>query len=198
MLKHKIILWAVKAMLIFTLPQVRWEGNQARYENIASDAYDVAFDRDEAPLYKGQDENIARLETLMTLLAFASYEGQFRRDVDEGRDKGVGDGGISWCQMQVQLRVKGQRVALDGDVFKYTFDKTGWDGAALIADRKKCFRMGLHMLRYSKRDCGDFSKYTVGQCTKDEPKSKARTSRGLSWFQHNPPPSLEAPALLEN
>lgn len=139
----------------------------ARYENIARDAAEVAFDESEAPLFDGPD---ARLETALLVLSVASYESAFRKRVDVG--EGRGDSGRSYCLMQIL--VSDARRQLTGD--------------DLVRDRKLCLRAGLHLLRGSFGICRKLplvdrlSAYATGRCIAGTLVSRDRVQRALHWF----------------
>jgi len=186
-----------------------------RYNSLISDAISVVYDENEEPLFRGDK---ARAKTLAVLLSTMRSESSFRRDVDFGEPPlGMGDGGRSWCLMQVRLsqadkegntRVK---IHLTDDYYGYTFkgqsgfNKMGFGGQDLVSDRKICIRVGLHMLRESVRVCSRLpvedrlSLYSMGTCY--DPlgweKSKNRMKRAMSWFKRNTPP-LDSEVLVEN
>lgn len=152
-----MVVWLVSEMLRWTLPpHMHTEEAAERYENIALSALRVAFDPKEEPLFK---EAGGRSRTAVTLLAIASYESDFRADVDSGRVRG--DAGRSWCLMQINLG-GGGKIQMRGD--GYGYGAPGWTGKDLTEDREKCFRAGLHIARDSLRQCGNLSKFTSGHC----------------------------------
>lgn len=122
-----------------------------RHALIAEAIVDVAFDESEAPLYGGRR---GRHNTALTMVSVAFNESGFRRDVDLGLGRlGRGDYGRSWCMMQLNLGKKivekgGKRVE---DSAELTSD--GWSGVDLVADRRKCFKAGLHAMRRSFMSC---------------------------------------------
>src|SRR5271170_6856954 len=127
----QIITWLVAAMFAWTPAK---EADRARYTEIASDLAAVVYDPEEKPLYPGED---GRAKTALLLASIAAHESTFRPDVEDGRARG--DGGSSWCFMQVHI---GAGKTLEG-----------WSGADVTADRKLCFRAGLHIARESFRMC---------------------------------------------
>jgi hypothetical protein len=173
----KLILWLVTAMLRWTLPEAQHEDARARYESIARDAAEVAFDSDEAPLFPGP---LGRTKTAALILSIASYESAFEEDVDVGTKRG--DHGRSWCLAQINLGTARVRVEDQGQRWAYSFDGVGWSGRDLVRDRKKCFRTALHMARTSLRSCGNLSVYTSGRCSKTEPQAIARYRRATARF----------------
>src|SRR4051794_30812822 len=93
--------YLVSAMTTWTPPQHHPEGATAaakRYESIALDIATVVSDEKEAPVFAGEH---GRTQTALLLAAIASFESAYRADVDNGRVRG--DGGVSWCVMQVQV-----------------------------------------------------------------------------------------------
>ena len=157
------------------------EDVRARYESIAHDISSIALDESEAPLFDGPN---ARAETALLMLSVASFESSFRKTVDDGI--GRGDGGRSYCLMQIRV---GHGVT-----------REGWTGAQLIEDRKRCFRAALHMLRASFNMCHSYpvedrlSVYATGHCMLDATISRSRLSRARQWWGTHAMPRI-APAL---
>lgn len=180
---------------------------KARYAEIARAARDVAFDPKEAPLFPGAD---GRSRTMSVLLAIASLEsGGFQRNVDLGIGDGVGDGGRSWCLMQIRLSELSQstkrtwyRVSLDERHYSYVYGgASGWGGEDLVADRSKCFRAGLHMVRKSFDIMASspvkdrLAVYASGKPTTGFLASQRRMSKALEWLDAVPPPQTDAAVL---
>lgn len=177
-----------------------------RYSEIARAAASVAFDPAEKPVFSGPD---ARFRTLAVMLAIADSESGYRKDVDSGRGSAArGDGGRSWCMMQIQLSTEDlsthrtkTRIVLSDDAWSYAFDgKTGWGGEDLVQDRTKCFRAALHMIRVSMRACSylphqeRLAVYTGGSCSYPEARKKSsdRMKKATSWLFSRPAPSDDA------
>jgi hypothetical protein len=164
----QIITWLVAAMFAWTPAK---EVDRARYTEIANDIASVAYDPAEAPLFSGDD---GRARTALLLASIAAHESTFRVDVDEGRARG--DGGTSWCFMQLHIGV-GKTVE-------------GWSGDDVTADRKLCFRAGLHIARESFRMCvGEptiekLSAYASGRCGRSA-ESRQMISRALAYTQRH-------------
>ena len=164
----QIITWLVAAMFAWTPAK---EADRARYTEIASDLVAVAYDPEEQPLFSGPD---GRAKTALLLASIAAHESTFRADVEDGRARG--DGGTSWCFMQVHIGV-GKTVE-------------GWTGADVTSDRKLCFRAGLHIARESFRMCiaqpvtEKLGAYASGQCGKS-PESRQMVSRVVAYSQHH-------------
>lgn len=136
-----------------------------RYQAIAQDVAEVAFDADEKPIFK-EPGVIGRLESALLALAIASYEsGEFREDVDTV--KGTGDHGRSHCLMQILLR--------PGEEMK---------------DRKDCFRLGFSRIRESFDSCPGYrtedklSVYARGTCDHKWGirNSRMKMKRAKSWL----------------
>ena len=166
--------WLFSLMVAFAPPEARANSAQlpgheetatqkeARYQSIADDLYAVAYDPNETPLFKG---NKGRARTAALLLAIAYHESGFAHDVDigpcyRGRD-GQGarcDHGRSACVMQIHI---GDKTTAQG----YSRDE-------LFADRKKCFRAGLALVRRSLSECRHLDSkhrlnaYASGVCTR--------------------------------
>jgi hypothetical protein len=168
--------WLFSLMVAFAPPDERARSSQlpgheetveqktARYESIAKDLFDVVYDPTEVPLFAGPK---GRARTAALVLAVAYHESGFAHDVDVGpcyRGKdGRGarcDHGKSACVMQLHV---GDGTTLQG----YTQEE-------LFADRKKCFRAGLGLLRRSFSECRHLdakhrlNAYASGVCTRGE------------------------------
>lgn len=171
------------------------EQKQERYQQIATAVYEVAFDPATAPLFGGAH---GRRNTAATLLAIAFHEGGFAKDVDVGPCyKGKGplahrcDGGLSACLMQVQVG--------DGTTVE------GWTKAELFADRHKCFRAGLRLVRKSMRACGDkfgrdhwLAAYAAGVCNHrvGQLRSRELTGQARSFLRRPGPEQPDGAFLL--
>lgn len=168
---------------------------EKRYSEIASDAVAVVYDPNEPSLFKGEN---GRARTLALLLSVASSESDFRSDVDTGVGRhSKGDGGKSWCLMQVQLSKAGKdgktstRVLLDPDGgFRFSYDpKEGLGGEDLVKDRKMCFRVALRMMKRSFETCVNnpesekLAAYTAGNCEKGKNSSRRKYNRAASIFE---------------
>lgn len=178
---HTLITYLLSAMLAWAPAKTHdyyasREDTTARYESIARDVAEVALDPNEAPLFGGPE---GRAQTALLVASIASYEsGGFRRDVDLGSGKrSRGDGGRSWCIMQVNV---GNGVTAEG-----------WTGRDLVQDRHKCIRAGLALIRESFSLChaltlrDRLSGYTTGRCTADEDLSHRRFHRAMEWWTKN-------------
>jgi hypothetical protein len=135
-----------------------------RYESIAKDLYEVAYDPKTRPLYGGER---GRAMTAATILGIAFHESGFAADVDkgpcyrEGKFRERCDGGRSACLMQIQIG--------DGT----TALRHGVEGLSqvdLFRDRKACFRAGLSLVRRSFASCAKagsdakLAAYASGRC----------------------------------
>jgi hypothetical protein len=146
-----------------------------RYEGIARDAASVALDDSEASLFDGPT---GRTETALLMLSVASYESSFSAKVDDGSRRG--DHGRSYCLMQIRV---GQGATHEG-----------WSGRELIADRKRCFRAALHILRLSFTACRNLrvddrlSAYASGHCFSAAAVSRSRVARARAWWEAHTPP----------
>lgn len=178
------------------------EEGEARYSEIASAAISVVYDPSEKPIVEGKN---ARAKSLAILMSLSWFESGFRRDVDFGIGSlGRGDSGKSWCMVQVLLGPPNgsgkttRRVVLgpDGTVDVVT-DKSatlGWGGEDLVADRTKCYRVGMRLLRKSFRSCSGqafedrISTYGAGKCLKNWEPSRVRVERAKRWLAESPPP----------
>jgi hypothetical protein len=211
-----IINWLVSIMIAVAplgapsyIPEAKEtaEERQARYESFARDLVEVAFDEDEQPLYGGKN---ARAFTALTQLAVATFESRLRRDVDFGKGKyAKGDGGKSWCPVQIQLGKarpsNGKtplRIVLTSDGgFEFTNDPDkGFGGEDLVGEgnRKNCLRAGLHIMRRSFGACRSLPvqdrlrAYASGSCSKGSKESQARMNLAIRWMTQKAPPMADA------
>lgn len=155
------------------------EAGRARYATIAESYLEVAFDEQVKPLVGGRQ---ARLRTAAMGLGVALFESGFRRDVHLGIGRlGRGDGGRSWCLMQINIG-KG-KVPTDHELIG------SWYGKDLVADTRNCARAGFHLMARSISACAKLpwadrlSAYTTGKCQELEYKSRQRMRKGLNGLQ---------------
>ncbi len=139
----------------------------ARYEAIAAAVAHVA-ETDE-PAFGGTE---GRRRSAVLMLAVSYHESSWRAGVDDGTVRG--DGGRSWCLMQVNLG-KGRTLE-------------GWTGPELAADRRRCFGAGLAMLRRSVNACRNshpfdrLAVYASGRCNVGREASRARMRTADRWW----------------
>jgi hypothetical protein len=166
---------------------------QTRYSSIATDLAEVVFAEDEVPLFDGES---GKVKTYLTMLAIARFESGFRRDVDYGvGHDSKGDLGNSWCMMQIQMghqNKKGftsKRIRLTDDgLYIITSDANDWGGEDLIADRQKCFKTALSIVRESFYKCRFLNNaeslraYASGSCAKGSRESHSRLALAGRWF----------------
>ena len=170
---------------------------KARYESIATDITAVVFDEDEPALFKGPD---GRLKSTAVILSIMSHESSFRRDVDLGLGPlAKGDGGRSVCMMQ--LNIGGGRTGDWNKVqHRFAYDKDppaeiekGWTATEIKADRKKCIRAGLRIMRLSFALTADrpvkewLNVYASGKADAGVQASGNRMGLALSWYTKNAP-----------
>ena len=171
-----IMAWAVALMVSWAPPGRSHikdaieepEAGKARYEEIARAAARVAYDPATPPLFRGPR---GRASTMALLLAVASHESGFRRDVDLGIGKLARGSGTDSCLLQIRVG-KGKTAE-------------GWTHEDLVGDREKCFRAGHSLIKRSFGACRRLplldwlGAYTRGRCARDEPLSRARLGRAL-------------------
>lgn len=169
-----------------------------RYNEIAQDAMEVAFDPNERPLFNGP---YARSQTMALILSVAWWESGYRKDVDLNLGKlARGDSGRSWCLMQIQLGkpiddkdTTATRVHLKDNTVEFSTE-IGFTGGDLIKDRQACFRAGLHIIRSSFYACHNLpildrlSAYTSGSCKQDQHESQDRVRKAMEWLARSIPP----------
>ena len=170
------------------------EDATSRYEEIAKDVVYVVWDENERPIFQGSR---GRERTAMVLLAVATFESAFRRDVDFGVGKmSRGDGGKSWCLNQINLGKLNSNgstptriVVTLGGGYKFTeHQDEGWSGQDLVDDRQKCFHAALSILRSSFAACSKnpiehrLTQYTSGACGQGEGASRIRMGLAMWWM----------------
>lgn len=145
----------------------------ARYHSIADDMASVIETSD--PVFKSDNH---KFKTAAVLSALALYESGFRKSVDNGEVRG--DDGRSWCLMQINIG--------KGTVPVGTDEMKKWKGKDLVEDRKKCFKVGLEMVRRSINSCAvnPLSVYGSGECIKKEPKSRKRWDAAMRILNRHP------------
>ncbi len=173
---------------------------QARYESIATDVVSVMYNPSNQALFSGAD---GRSKTAAISLGIMFFESNFRRDVDFGLGRaGRGDGGQSFCLMQVKTG-SGKTGTWNKKYnrFKQWGDKPedlveGWTGPELVSDRKKCIEAGYRIMSASFAQCRSLpvadwlSVYASGQCATEgdgAEKSQARMNFGINWFNRHKP-----------
>jgi hypothetical protein len=187
------------------------EQTEARYHSIAEDIATVVWNPSLPPLFSGVD---GRAKTASVVESIMSYESGFRRDVDFGLGAaGKGDGGHSWCLMQVRFDHDGDRTATWNKVkgrFKMQGDPEdelvqGWTGEELVQDRKKCIEAGYRVMKVSFSMCRSLPvsawlrAYASGNCEDDgggAQKSESRMNRGINWFNRHQPGFHDAQILF--
>jgi len=126
-----------------------------RYRAVAEAIVRVAYDTSESPSGLGP---FARFEEAALLTAIVGTESGMHPDVLAGKKRG--DGGRSWCVVQMNIG-KGKTVE-------------GWTGPELAADIDKCLKAGLHAARRSIGACRNLSRtsqlsgYTRGSCVEGD------------------------------
>jgi len=178
---------------------------QVRYEQIAADIADVL--KTEKPLFKGPD---GKIKTSSLILSVMFHESGFRRDVDLGQGQvAKGDHGNSVCMMQLNIG-KGRtfqwntvqnRAVLPSDSASEIVE--GWTAQEVLADRKKCIRAGLRVLRASFASCARLPQtdwlraYASGNCEHGASESASRMGMATRWYTTHKPSfddtTLDAP-----
>jgi hypothetical protein len=155
----------------------------ARYESIAQDVIDVAFDENEKPLFEGDN---GRVKTAALMLGIDYFESNYRKDVDVGSLRGDNEG--SWCLAQINLNGGKIRINDDGS-FNYLSGNSfeGYSGKDLVHDRKKCFKVQIAILRASFK-CNVFDEnqklnmYASGFCDRGGFASSKRMGLARSFW----------------
>jgi len=194
---NKMTKWVAPGTNNWSKTEETSEQATERFSSIARDAFDIAFDEAEPPLFPGKD---GRVKTWATLLSVASFESSFRSDVETGEGKHAkGDNGHSWCLMQIKVgpAVKGKtktRINLDTPYARFTqVESEGIGGEDLVADRKTCFKAALHIMRTSFSMCKKLpveerlAAYASGSCDKGKQSSRWRVGKAFKWVRSSKP-----------
>lgn len=195
-----VIAWMVSFMVAMAPPgrPINIPGGQeteqaalARYHEIAQDIAEVVYDPTVKPAFRGPD---GRSQTVAVILSIMFHESSFMRHVDYAiGEKGRGDRGKSWCMMQLNIG-DGRTIAWNkvhdrpirpNDPKKEIF--WGYTGPELIAERKRCIREGLKIVRLSVYACkpikfGELRIYASGSCYKGMDKSRERMRTASEWY----------------
>lgn len=192
------------------------EDGTARRESIAHDVVDVIYTDETLPvLFSGPE---ARAHEVPLVLSIMFHESGFRRDVDLGIGPAArGDGGRSWCMMQIQVgagrtapwnKVKKRfakgtyktvvtegvptRVWSGPDPKEEIED--GWTGPELVKDRKKCITAGFRIVSASFGATNGLPLldrlrvYASGSRTLGGEESAKRVGKAVRWFSAHRPP----------
>lgn len=124
---------------------------QKRYEKVAADIAEVAFDENEPPLFDGP---AGREATAMLLTAIAWHESGFRKDVE-------------LCHGPIAKGDKGRSIGLF-QIMRGP-NRQGYSSEEICGNRKLQARLGLHVLRRAKEYCGGspvlwLQAYGSGRC----------------------------------
>jgi hypothetical protein len=196
--------------------QENQEEAQARYEAIAEDVVDVAFDDANPPIFSGDD---GRLKTALQLAGIASYEGHFWKWVADGdcnspefqaseRAKAAQDphyhpacdGGHAYSNFQIHLY---NFVIKDGELFQAQWleqsskeEEREWikthkdsiiTGKMLIADSRLAAQISYYLVRGSIKRTHSLCEYTGESCTTGHhPLAIQRTSRPMDYLRAHP------------
>lgn len=181
------------------------EEAQARIDDLAKDVASVIYNPQEKPMFSGPN---GRNFTAAVVLSVMSFEGAFRKDVQNGKGKmSRGDHGRSWCLMQVQLggadpygHTRNRIVVQPDGSYEFTTDPSkGWGGEDLVADQTKCVRAGMALLR--KSSCGSMGirdrlrVYASGSCEGGAKESHLRMDRAIRWMSTKGPSFTDEQAI---
>ena len=175
----RMLTWVKPGKSFYPLASETLEEGQARYTSIAESVL-LTIAREKS-IFPGRT---GRIKTAALMLSIAMFESGFRKDVDLNLGKsGRGDGGRSWCMMQIQLgseifvdengkilrglkpgkdkAPEGSHVSTpmhvvlkDDGGLEFTGDQTrGLSGQDLIEHRDACFTVGLRVIRSSFASC---------------------------------------------
>lgn len=150
-------------------PAVRAE----RLESIARDIVTVVYDPNEKPAFPGPDGRELSAVFVATTAAYES--GYFSAKVDKGLSRG--DGGGSWCMMQINVR--------NGKTSE------GWTGKDLVKDRKKCVTVGYRIMKSSMKMCSSsprssLAAYISGRCDWAVKEARVRYDSAMRNYRNNP------------
>jgi hypothetical protein len=172
----------------------------ARYEMIAGQIIDVAFDEDLKPLFNG---SLGRLKTALLLASIGSFEGGFHKFVVDGdcnkpgwkSDKGgTCDGGAAFSTWQIHISGGGYLIK-DGELTQVQYERQYAkdnpeeviDGALLIRDPSVAARLAYFIVHYSTKNFHGLCAYTGENCvTGHHPLALAREGRAVDYLRNHP------------
>jgi hypothetical protein len=192
----RISMWSPPGKSAYKEDYESAESGSIRYRSVIEDAISVVYDPNESPVFQGP---IGRAKTLALVLAIADSESGFRRTVDSGEVRG--DKGNSWCLMQIWVGQDKSKtrsefnIDIESKFWKRAPKGFGYGGEDMVADRKVCFRVALHMIRRSFASCYNnpvserLAIYASGQgCDVGKDASKNRVGKAINWLARKAPP----------
>lgn len=163
------------------------EAKQAEYvqhvREVVTDIQQIVYEPQQVSWFGGPYGR-AYEAALVTIIS-SEESGGYNLDVESGKRRG--DSGSSWCIMAINVG-KGKTAE-------------GWTGPDLVADRKKCLRAGLRLMRMSLNGCRKYgtqsglSIYDTGSCIENESISVRRIKK-LMWVVNKKVP-MDSLVLLE-
>lgn len=180
-----------------------------RYESIADDIVDVAYDDALKPLFTGEE---GRLKTALMLTAMPSLEGGFHKWVDDGtcntrtfqthmqaQGKMECDGGLAWSLWQLHMY---NYVIKDGMLTQAQYlqnslkqEDRDWirnhkseiiTPQQVIADRKLAVKIAYYLMYYSLHNFQTLCAYTGEHCEGPHPLADHRRNRGVDYLRAHP------------
>lgn len=193
------------------------EDATVRYDSIAQDIAAVVWSPAEKPLFRGTN---GRARTTALILSIILNESGFRKDVDTGVGKHArGDGGRSWCLMQMNL---GTGKTRPWNQKMYRFAKPpckegqpvdrrycdpaeeiveGVTGQQMVNDRKLCIREGLHALHGALCTALPVREwlraYASGSCDKGSEQSRVRMDLAITWYANHKPTFMDEDVMVQ-
>jgi len=179
---------------------------RARYESIADDIVEIAFDDTLKPLFTGDD---GRLKTALALTAVPSLEGGFHKWVDDGTCNTAKfqlhlghvecDGGHAWSIWQLHMY---NYVIKDGELTQAQYlqnslkpEDRDWMRAhqgeiitpqQIVADRKLAVKIAYYLMYYSLHNFHSLCAYSGERCDGSHPLADHRLSRGIDYLRAHP------------
>lgn len=167
---------------------------EERVLDIAGDVVEVVYNPETNSLFSGEH---GRAKTATLVLAVMTNESGFRKDVDLGVGPYArGDGGRSWCLMQLNIGRKRtirwnyvqDRVPRWNDLTSEVFD--GYYGSELVSERRLCVSEGLKIMSASMKACHNLplnrrlAGYVIGSCSNPDgyPGSEDRFAKAMRWY----------------
>jgi hypothetical protein len=170
------------------------EEAEARVNDIAGDVVEVVYNPETKPLFLGE---YGRVKTAALVAAVMTNESGFRKDVDYGLGPySRGDGGRSWCLMQLNIGKKRtikwnwvqDRIPKWNDLESEIFE--GYYGQELVTDRRLCIVEGMKLMSASMKACKRLplqqrlAGYVIGSCSNPDgyPGSEDRFATAMRWY----------------
>jgi len=170
------VLMAVNAWGAKPLPPEEQRVDEVR-QRAAESIYQVAYDADEAPIFRG---NYGRARTALWMVSNAGEESRFLERIITGRCRpGECDHGAATGMLQVHLGPFGMRLVGDREAWCGRRAVDCWTRDDLLNDWSLQVRAALHVYR------------TPGQSERAWTRWQKARDDAAAWYAKNPPPATD-------